>query len=418
MKKKIIIIGAGTIGLHCAWYLNTAGHEVEVLEATAENDENGCSYGNCGYIVPSHFIPLASPGMLKSGLKMMFDRKSPVYLPVGKNVGSLSWFLKFMASANNKQVNKVIPTLYQLNARSHELYRELIAESGNQTEYEHRGLLLAATTAKGLHEEVEIAEIAEKLGIKTHVLDSAGLKKLEPEVDFKLEGAVLYDSDGHINPARHMRWLKTALKLKGIPFHYGEPVTKFELKNGKISTVKTAKGSYTADEFVLASGAFSGKLAQELKLSLPVISGKGYSIDFAKSDLKLNTPLILTEAKVALTPLKDAVRLGSGMEFNGEVGQVRLSRVQAILDRTHEALPSFPQKQASSLNIWEGLRPVTPDGVPFIGRSKKVDNLLVAAGHAMMGASLGPITGHLISDLVAKKETGFDLNLLSPNRFD
>lgn len=418
MKKKVIIIGAGTIGLHCAWYLNAAGHEVEVIEATAERNESGCSYGNCGYIVPSHFIPLASPGMLRSGLKMLFDRKSPVYLPVTRNIGSVWWFLKFMASANTKQVNKVVPTLYRLNARSHELYRELTAEPGNQTGYEHRGLLLAATTDEGLHEEVEIAEIAGNLGIKTRLLDSAGLKKFEPGVDFNLKGAVLYDSDGHIDPVQHMRWLKTALKQRGVQFHYSEPVGEFEWKNGQIGAVKTGKGRYQADEFVLATGAFSSKIAAGLKLSLPVIAGKGYSIDFPKADLGLKTPMILTEAKVALTPLHNTVRLGSGMEFNGQVGQVRLKRLQAILDRTHQAIPTFPQKQASTLTVWEGLRPLTPDGVPLIGRTNQTANLLIAAGHAMMGASLGPVTGQIISNLVDGSDPGFDLKLLHPNRFD
>ncbi|WP_163717637.1 NAD(P)/FAD-dependent oxidoreductase [Mangrovibacterium lignilyticum] len=417
MKKKVTIIGAGTIGLHCAWFLLQKGYEVEVIEAQAENDESGCSYGNCGFIVPSHFIPLASPEMLKSGMKMLFDRKSPVYLPLGKNIKQIPWFLKFMASANKTQVGKVIPTLYQLNDESRKLYEMLSKESDNQTEYEHKGLLMASTTAEGFHEEAEIAKIANSLGIATQKLDQLGLKELEPDVNFSLKGAILYKSDGHINPTSHLRWLKEQLKNKGVDFHYNSPVVKIMLLKGKVQEVITQKGRHKADEFVLAAGAYSCQIAAKAGISLPVISGKGYSIDFAKSELQLKTPIILTEAKVALTPLQNNIRLGSGMEFNGAVGEVRLNRVQAILDRTHQAIPSFKKQTASELKIWEGLRPVTPDGVPFIGRTKQATNLLVAAGHAMMGASLGPITGKIISELAANEETGYDLNILHPNRF-
>ena len=417
MKKKVIIIGAGTIGLHCAWFLQQSGCEVEILEANPEADESGCSYGNCGFIVPSHFIPLASPEMLKSGIKMLFDRKSPVYLPVGKNISQIPWFLKFMASATKKQVDKVIPTLYQLNEESRKLYAELSKEPGNQTEYEHKGLLMASATAKGFHEEARIAETANSLGIITRTLDQAGLKKLEPEVDFQLAGAVLYTSDGHINPASHLRWLKQDLQSKGVLIHYGAPVLKIVYSNGKIQHVTTSAARHSADEFVVAAGVFSGKIAAKIGIALPVISGKGYSIDFHKSELNVQRPIILTEAKVAITPLNDRIRLGSGMEFNGQIGEISMNRVQTILDRTHQAIPSFKQQKADELSIWEGLRPVSPDGVPFIGRAKQYTNLLIAAGHAMMGASLGPVSGKIICDLVNRQTSNFDLEILHPNRF-
>jgi D-amino-acid dehydrogenase len=148
-----------------------------------------------------------------------------------------------------------------------------------------------------------------------------------------------------------------------------------------------------------------------------LISGKGYSIDFSDTNLKLNIPVILTEAKVALTPFGNSIRLGSGMEFNGKKGQISIQRVQAMLDRTHDALPDFPKVEARKLKIWEGLRPVTSDGVPLIGRTKQIDNLLVAAGHAMMGVSLAPVTGKIISDLVDGKPDAFYSDFLSPNRF-
>lgn len=414
MKKKVLIIGAGIIGLHCAYYLNEKGFEVEVLESASENDENACSYGNCGLLVPSHFIPLASPGMLRSGMKMLFDRKSPVYLPVARNIQHIPWFLKFMLAASQKQVTRVIPTLYKLNEESRKLYEELHRISEHKIRYEHSGMLMVSATEKGFDEEAEVAEIAASLGIKTRNLDAAALKKLEPGMNFNMKGAILYESDGQVDPVLHMRWLKSYLKNAGVTLHFETSVNEIEVTKGRISGVKTNRGVFSADEYLLATGATSSALAGQLGIAIPVISGKGYSIDFPKSELKLRTPLILTEAKVAITSFNDRIRFGSGMEFNGNVGEIRLNRVQAMLDRTREALPQMAKMNASELKIWEGLRPVTPTGVPLIGRTIKYPELLVATGHAMMGVSLGPVTGKIVSQLVAGETPDFDMKILNP----
>jgi D-amino-acid dehydrogenase len=417
LKKKIIIIGAGTIGLHCAYFLNKNGHEVEIIEAASESDTSGCSYGNCGLIVPSHFVPLASPGMLKSGMKMIFDAKSPVSLPVLKNIKNIPWFLKFIKAANGEHVRRSVPVLYSLNAESKKLYREIHSQNPENLKWQEKGLLMTCTTSKGFEEEIEIAKIANDLGIVTKILDADGLKNIEPDVKFNVSGAVWYECDAHIHPAKYLLWLKNELILKGVKFHYQARLINLKSQNGKIIKAETKTTGFMADEFVLAAGIYSKELAKNLGFSLPLISGKGYSIDFSDTHLNLKIPVILTEAKVALTPYGNSVRLGSGMEFNGEKGQINMQRVQAMLDRTREALPDFPKVKVHKLKIWEGLRPITPDGVPLIGRTKQIENLLVAAGHAMMGVSLAPITGKIISNLVDGKPDGFYSDFLSPNRF-
>ena len=417
MKKKIIIIGAGTIGLHCAYFLNKNGHEVEIIEAASESDTSGCSHGNCGLIVPSHFVPLASPGMLKSGMKLIFDAKSPVSLPVLKNIGNIPWFLKFIKAASQEHVRRSAPALYSLNAESKKLYSEIHSQNPEKLEWQEKGLLMTSTTSKGFEEEIEIAKIANDLGIETKILDVGGLKNIQPEVKFNVSGAVWYECDAHIHPAKYLQWLKKELKSKGVKFHYQTRLINLKTKKGKIVKAETDTASFTAEEFVLAAGIYSKELAKNLGFSLPLISGKGYSIDFTDTNLKLNIPVILTEAKVALTPFVNSLRLGSGMEFNGRTGQINMRRVQEMLDRTHDALPDFPKFEACKLKIWEGLRPVTPDGIPLIGRTKQIENLLVAAGHAMMGVSLAPITGKIISDFVEGKSDDFFSDFLSPNRF-
>ena len=211
--------------------------------------------------------------------------------------------------------------------------------------------------------------------------------------------------------------MKNWLKKQGVQFHYQTNLIKLETHNGKITKAETNSTNFVADEYVLAAGIFSKELVKNLGVDLPLISGKGYSIDFFDTHLNLNTPVILSEARVALTPFANSLRLGSGMEFNGNTGKVSMQRVQAMLDRTHEALPGFSKVQARKLKIWEGLRPVTPDGVPLIGRTKQIKNLLVATGHAMMGVSLSPVTGKIISDLVIGKSDGLFSDIYRLNRF-
>ena len=418
MKKKIVITGAGTIGLHCAYFLTREGHHVEIIETSEEQDKNGCSYGNCGFVVPSHFISLASPAMLLSGLKLLFDAKGPVYLPFGKNIKNIPWFLKFLMAANNKQVQKNAPVLYKLNEASRRLYAEINREHQPPSEFRESGLLMASVTEEGLREETALTFLAEELGISTRILAPADMKIIEPNAEFNIKGAVLYKSDAIIRPEKHMLWLKSWLKEQGVIFHYGEPVEQLKTNGGKISAVLTKSNSYQADEYVLAAGSMTSVLARMAGLSVPVIAGKGYSIDFPVSGRKLNTPVILTEAKVAISPFGNTVRIGSGMEFSGMTGQIRYKRVQTMLDRTLRAIPLlFDQTDSRQLPVWEGLRPLSPDGIPYIGRTAQYRNLSIAAGHAMMGMSLAPVSGKIISDLISGKHPEYACHEIHPDRY-
>lgn len=417
MKKKVIIVGAGSIGLHCAFFLNQAGLEVEVLDDHPNDDQSNCSYGNCGYITPSHFVPIASPYMLKAGFKMMFDPTSPVSIPLLKNLNKLPWYFKFILASRSGKVQEAAPTLYRLNEESRQLYELLYMTYDSDSELKHRGLLMAATTEKGFLEELELSKMAQSLGIITKVYQQSDMKKIEPFVDFNIAGAIHYKTDAHVHPQKHMHWLIRTLEQNGVAIRDGIKVDAITLSKGKIKAIRSGDKVFRADEYVIAGGAKSSVLAGLAGIKLPVIAGKGYSIDFKADSIRLDTPVILTEARVAITPFKDALRLGSGMEFNGETGQVRLRRVQAILNRTHKAIPLFPEADANQLDIWEGLRPLSPDGVPFIGRTQKLDNLLFATGHAMMGMSLGPVTGRIITDIITGAKPGFNMDHLNPDRF-
>jgi len=242
--------------LHCAYYLNKNGHEVEIIEAASETDTNGCSYGNCGLIVPSHFVPLASPGMLKSGLKMIFDSKSPVSLPLLKNIGNIPWFLKFIKAASQEHVRRTAPALYSLNTESKKLYSEIHSLYPENLEWQEKGLLMTCTTSKGFEEEIEISKIANDLGIITKILDSGELKNIEPDVKFNVSGAVWYECDAHIHPAKYLQWLKNELKRQGVQFYYQSRLINLKTQHGKIVKAETETTCFKADEVVLAAGFY------------------------------------------------------------------------------------------------------------------------------------------------------------------
>ncbi len=415
--KKVIIIGAGTIGLHTAYYLKREGFEVEVIEARSEQDDTGCSYINCGYMVPSHFLSMASPSMLKAGFKMMFSSKSPVGFNPMKNIGNAGWFLKFLGAANNKRMHAAAPLLFELNDLSNQLYKEIHAEHGWNNQYTRQGLLMVTSTAKGLHEEIEVAELGKEFGIHTEVYMGKELSDLEPNIELKAAGAVKYFSDAHLHPGLHMHALKSYLEEQGVVFHYNTSVSGFNVNNGAIKSAICGDKTFKADEFVIATGAVTGTIADKLNLKVPVIAGKGYSIDLDAKNLSMKHPAILVEDRIAITPLHTQVRIGSGMEFNGQLDQFQYKRIQNMLDATHRNIPSFPEVDAKKQKVWAGQRPLSPDGVPYIGRTTKLSNVLVAAGHAMMGMSLGPITGKLLTEEIAGQTPSVSSPLLSPDRY-
>ena len=416
--KSVAIIGAGTIGLHCAYYLHRSGHQVSIIESLPENSTESCSFGNCGFIVPSHFISVASPAILKSGLKLIFNSKSPVALSLVKNRNQLPWFLQFIQMAKTAKVNRSAPLLYQLNAESLKLYAEINQQYQTGNEFGSNGLLMVTQTDKKMDEEIRQARIATYLGIKTTILSPEALNRLEPQAKFQVKGAVYYHSDGHIHPAKHVSWLRHYLKQQGVQFHYNQPISRIDHSKGRITKLETDNDKFEADEFILAAGVFSRHLAREISVNCPVISGKGYSFDFPYGYGPLKTPVILTEAMVALAPFENGLRLGSGMEFNARPGHPDWKRIQSMLDKTHEAIGTFPILEARRLKVWEGMRPVTPDGVPLIGRTRCYRNLLIATGHAMMGSSLAPITGKLITALINREKTIVKMEQLHPDRFN
>jgi D-amino-acid dehydrogenase len=416
MSKHIVIIGGGVIGLAVAYYAQQRGHRVTVLERGAAGHDS-CSLGNAGMIVPSHFTPLAAPGMVALGLKWMWNPESPFYVQPRLDGDLLAWGLKFWRAATPARARAAAPLIRDLSYASRACFEELAAQPGFDFGLEKRGLLMLCQTQHALDEEAQTAAKARALNIPAEVLDAKATAALEPGVRMDIAGAVLFPQDCHLTPQRFLADLQRAVIGAGGEVLFDSEVTGWRCESRKIVAARTARGEIAGDEFVLCGGAWSAELARELRLALPMQAGKGYSLTLPHPRQLPKLCAIFTEARVAVTPMNGTLRFGGTMEIAGLNERINSRRVAGIIKSVPRYYPDFSPDDFASLRPWSGLRPCSPDGLPYLGRTRAYENLCLATGHAMMGLSLGPITGQFIASILSGEKPALDLQLLDPDRY-
>ena len=400
-------MGGGIIGLCSAYYLAKEDAKVTVIDKSDMMD--GCSYGNAGMIVPSHIIPMAQPGVIHQGIKWMFNAKSPFYIKPALSIDLLSWLIQFYKNSNQEHINKSMVPLRNLSFFSKELYQEL-ANATTKFGYQEKGLLMLYNTEKVGEEEIKIGEIAKKMGIKVDFLNQQEVATLENGLKVNALGAVHYKSDAHLSPNHFMAFLKNELNEMGVKMISNCYLRDFKVSEGKIDEIKTNLGIFNADEFVIATGSWSVEIAKKLGIKLYILPGKGYSFNVENLTVKPTIPSILCEGKVAVTPLGEAVRFGGTLEItNTKDTKINKNRLQGIVEKVNAFYPEINVGIPETEKVWLGYRPCTPTGLPIIEKSKKIKNLTITAGHAMMGLSLAPASGKLVSELVIGKKPSVDI---------
>ncbi|MEM6686409.1 MAG: FAD-dependent oxidoreductase [Bacteroidota bacterium] len=414
MNKEVVIIGGGIIGLCCAYYLQQDGHQVTVVDKS--DLSSGASFVNAGYITPSHIIPLAAPGMITKGLKWMFNASSPFYVKPRLEADFLRWSWLFKKSATAKHVERSIPIIKDINLLSRELYVDMQNSNDFDFHLERKGLLMCYQTDKEGEAEWKMGQRAIDEGLNVQNLTKAEVKQLEPNVDFNIKGAVYFDCDAHMTPVNFMPQLIALLQQKGVQFYTNESITDLQFSNDRIVSVQTEKRTLKADEFVLSAGSWSAILAKKLRIRLPLQAGKGYRIDTTQHT-GISMPTILAEAKVAVTPMQGFTRFAGTMEIGGINHTINHTRVKAIAKAAETFYNGLKIPETAIKKAACGLRPCSPDGLPYIGKTKQYKNFTVATGHAMMGWSLGPATGKLVSELIGAHKTSMKLEGFEVERF-
>jgi D-amino-acid dehydrogenase len=409
----ILIIGGGVIGVSAAYYLARSGLDVTLIDS--KDIAAGSSWGNAGLITPNHSEPIPGPGVLGQGLKWLLDVESPFYIQPSLNPDLLRWLWRFRRYCNQESLDRAVPLLRDMQRASLALFREIIAGEGIDCDFVDEGGLLAFRTDAGLEAGLAHADYMAGFGLQMQPLDATAIHELEPSLHPDVRGGVFHREDALLTPHKFVFGLADAARQQGVNILHGTRVTEFATSSGRITTVATSQGDFHPDEVVLAAGVWSTALARQLGLSIPMQPAKGYSITLPRPALSPRRYVIFAERNAVATPMGDELRFAGTLELSGMHSDINQRRVNAIRKAAREYL-QLPEDLPEG-KVWQGMRPVSPDGLPYIGRSKRVSNLVIATGHAMLGLSMGPITGKLVSELLLGQPLSLPLDGFEVDRF-
>jgi D-amino-acid dehydrogenase len=408
----VVVVGGGAVGVCAALELAERGAAVTLLERGGELAW-GCSAGNAGLVCPSHATPLANLHALVDGVRWMWKRDSPLYLR--PRAGVLPWIARFTAAAANpNRVKSGSAVIRELALASQALHDELVGR-GLDTGYVKRGSLSVYETEEALAAGRREAAQARADGLPVEVLDGARSREIEPAVAGAPAGAVYYPDDAHCDPLRFVQAVGAAAAEAGAEIRTRVEVLGLRRTNGRVEAVQTTTGEIPAATVVLAAGAWTPELTRPLGLFVPVEAGKGYHVDLEAAPGDPRVPVWSHASRVIATPLEGRLRLAGTLELSGLDLSVSKVRVEAITKAAKRLVGGLEGRRV--LEVWRGLRPCSPDGLPIVGRTTQHENLVLATGHGMMGLTLGPVTGRLVAELVAGEPSSHDVQPLRPERF-
>ena len=356
--------------------------------------------------------------MVGQGIKWMFNNKSPFYIKPSLNPELISWGLKFARSCTQKHVDRSAGGLRDIAVLSSQLYHQFEKDSGIDFGLEDKGVLVLFKTEGVAEHERHLVAKATNLGLDAEYLDAAQTRALQPDVELDILGSVLYRCDSHICPNMLMKGLIKHLEELGVKLHRNAEVTGIHHEGEKISGITAGGKEFKGDAYLIAGGSWSPAIARLAGLSIPLMPGKGYSFMVHQPVKKMTIPAILAEARVAITPMNGGLRFGGTMEVRKINNEVSMNRVEGIVEAIPKYFPDFKLRLPEPKDVWFGFRPVSPDGLPYIGLSKKYKNLGIATGHAMIGITQATATGKLVAGLFNGDKPSLDTGIFAVDRFD
>jgi D-amino-acid dehydrogenase len=413
-ERKVVVVGSGVVGAASAYYLAKSGWRVTMVDRAGFG--SGCSHANCGYVCPSHVLPLAAPGAIKSSMKAMKGRNAPLKIRAGVVLRNPSWFLGFARRCNRNDMLSAAVGIRSLLQSSRTLYDDLIQSEQLKCEWETKGLLFVFRTKEAMDHYAEIDHLLrDQFDTPAKRIEEAELLQREPALQSGVAGAWLYEGDAHLRPDRLMSELRRVLSHLGVEIHEHSPVTGLIREGGKVTGVTTSGADLRGDHLLFATGAWTTQLHREIGCKIPIQPGKGYSLTYARPAICPTYPMIFEEDRVAVTPFSSGFRIGSTMEFAGYNEEMNRKRLNYLTSAASGYLKQMPTEPAQE--EWWGWRPMTPDGLPLIGRVPSHENVWVAAGHNMLGLSMATGTGRLISELIGGIKPHIDPAAYALGRF-
>ena len=411
---RVVIVGGGVIGAACAYYLARDGRHVTIVDRNEFG--RGCSHGNCGFISPSHLLPLTTPGAIGTALRSLFSPTAPFRIKPRLDPTLWWWLLQFGRRCSTGHMLRNAGPIHEMLKSSRRLFDELFAAEPFQCDWETRGLLFAFQSLAGLEHHAETAKLLhEQFGLAVERFDGAGLKQLEPTLKAGLAGGFLYPDDAHLRPDKLMSSWRSILLAKGVTIRDKCVVERLIQDPNRTVALGTSDGDIPADAFVIATGAWTPQLNRELGCKVPIQPGKGYSITLSRPVQCPTYPMMFEEHRVAVTPFQAGYRLGSTMEFAGYDSTLDRRRLNYLREGASHYLQESPTQAVEE--EWCGWRPMTYDSVPIIGRSPGRRNVWIAAGHNMLGVSMSPATGLMIAEMIDGRPTSIQAEPYSLSRF-
>ena len=414
-ERRVIVVGGGVIGVCCAYFLAKRGADVTLVER--DKVGGAASFGNAGTISPGH-PPLNKPGRIRRSVLELLSPKSPLYIPVRWDPGLLRWLWAFRSFCTEQHLSLSMSALAPLGHASLDLFDAVVESEGLDCDYERRGYYEICRTKKGLAEASNDAAMMGQHGYHPRKLDSDELRECEPTVLEGAVGGVYFPEAATCDPYRFVVELSDRLVRDGARIETGRAVSEILSTGSDVRGVRFEDGeTLDADAVVLATGSYSVDLTSEFGLRLPVRAGKGYHRDLEQTDADtgpLGVPCVLTETSVFCTPMAGFTRLAGTLEFSGVNHEMRPQRLEQLTAAAEEYLGGM--RGAVIRSEWCGLRPCTPDGIPYVGPVPGQSGLFVATGHAMLGLTLGPVTGKLIEGYVLERRSSLPAGALGLER--
>jgi len=415
---KVVVLGAGVIGVTSAYELACDGHEVIVIEQR-ESVALETSFANGGQLSNHHGEPLAAPGVLGKALKWLGKHDAPLLFRLRFDPTLWSWALQFLSNCSEPRfwenaARLLRIALYSRERMAHTLKRETIA-------FDHlcTGILNVYQDAHDFDRAQEDAHTMRELGSDRQALDRKGCIDIEPSLihsALSIAGGTYMPRDESGDCYVFTKALAERCQKRGVTFKFNTTVQGLVKDGWKITSVQTDRGPIEADVFVMALGSYSPNLMQGLDLKLPIYPAKGYSVTVPVVDdtMAPKTSITNHEHKLVFSRLGNKLRVAGMMEFNGHDTYLNERRARVVLEN---ALKLFPRAaERDNAEFWTGLRPMTPDGVPILGRAKQ-ENLILNTGHSMFGWTTAMGSARITADLVSSRAPHIDLDGLGWERF-
>jgi D-amino-acid dehydrogenase len=412
-SPDVLVIGGGAVGVTAAYELAREGASVTLIDRGPQLGV-GSSAGTAGLLAPSQSGPLATPRALREGAVWMTRRDSPFYIRPRPRM--VPWLWRFARAALDRRQGSAASALLRRLARDSLLMHGELADGGIDTSLARRGIIYAFETETGFQDAVDDLSAIRELGLTATALDPGQAREVEPALAGGLAGAIQVPEEAHLDSLCYVQAMGRAAAQAGVEVRPDTEAVSFHTSDERVTAVETTGGEFTAATVLLTAGVWTRNLAAQLGLSIPLEAAKGYCIELDALAGDPRMPVYMYEAHVVATPYPGRLRLAGTLELSGLDDSVDAVRVRAMREAARRVLGGLDGRATTW--VWRGFRPTPPDGVPLIGWSRRLTNVMVATGHAMSGIVLAPVTAKLVSELYFGRPSTYDPYLMDPNRFN